>query len=71
MEYRSFRLRGTFEHDKEMFVGPRSLISHEDPHIGSGLLSTGQSGYNVVTPFRLADSKSVYRVLPAFPLRFT
>jgi surfeit locus 1 family protein len=41
IEYRRVRLEGTFLHDKEMFLGARSL--------------NGNAGYQVLTPFVLSD----------------
>jgi surfeit locus 1 family protein len=41
MEYRRVRLDGTFLHDKELYLGARSL--------------NGNPGYHVLTPFTLAD----------------
>ena len=34
MEYRKFVLHGTFEHDKEVYIGPRSLIGNEKNETG-------------------------------------
>lgn len=55
-EYQKFELCGTFQHDKEVYIGPRSMIGDEKNE-PSGMLSSGQSGYQVVTPFKLSDSK--------------
>ena len=44
-EYRRVRLEGSFRHDKELFLGARSL--------------NGNVGYRVLTPFALADGTSV------------
>ncbi len=41
LEYRRVRLEGTFIHNKELFLGARSL--------------NGNPGYHVLTPFALAD----------------
>ena len=68
MEYRKVILKGKFLHDKELYIGPRSLISDgsgassdSGPKasgiLSSGLMSSSQSGYFVITPFKLADSK--------------
>ncbi|XP_055843345.1 SURF1-like protein [Episyrphus balteatus] len=55
MEYRSVRVRGEFQHDKEMLLGPRSFIRPDGAEMGGGLFSTRDSsnGYLVVTPFKL------------------
>ena len=59
MEYRPVRVRGSYDHTREMYIGPRSqIISGGDEELGrSGLLSAGRSGLQVVTPFRVADSE--------------
>jgi surfeit locus 1 family protein len=41
MEYRRVRLDGAFQHDKELYLGARSL--------------NGNPGYHILTPFALAD----------------
>lgn len=55
MEYQVVQLRGEFIHDKEMFVGPRSLIEPENNKQKRGGVFSGapKSGYLVVTPFKL------------------
>ncbi|KAG5679303.1 hypothetical protein PVAND_008881 [Polypedilum vanderplanki] len=55
MEYQTVRLRGHFIHDKELFLGPRSLITSEDHKSGGGVFSqkSSGSGYFVITPFKL------------------
>ncbi|MGH6893433.1 MAG: SURF1 family protein [Dongiaceae bacterium] len=45
MEYRRVRLEGTFLHDKELFLGARSM--------------NGNVGYHVLTPFALVDGAIV------------
>ncbi|XP_055909550.1 SURF1-like protein [Eupeodes corollae] len=56
MEYRLIRVRGEFQHDKELLLGPRSFIRPDGAETGGGLLSSrdGSNGYLVVTPFKLA-----------------
>ncbi|KAL5012636.1 hypothetical protein ScPMuIL_011187 [Solemya velum] len=53
MEFRQVSVRGTFDHSKEMCIGPRSNVQHGEG--GGGLISDAQSGVNVVTPFKLSD----------------
>lgn len=56
LEYQKVKLTGTFDHRREIYMGPRSLlVDGNEPEGGGGLLSTGQSGYLVITPFKLAD----------------
>jgi surfeit locus 1 family protein len=54
MEYQTVKVRGRFIHDREIFLGPRSLITQEDEQKGGGVFSqASNSGYYVVTPFKL------------------
>lgn len=56
LEYHPVHVRGHFLHDKEIFLGPRSLIKEGDAATEGSLLSKGQStahGYLVVTPLKL------------------
>lgn len=56
LEYRKVTLCGTFDHNREILLGPRPLmVSGDIKTEGSGLISSGQSGYLVITPFKLAD----------------
>ncbi|KAK4303313.1 hypothetical protein Pmani_024656 [Petrolisthes manimaculis] len=56
LEYQRVKLTGTFDHSQEIFLGPRPLLVGGDvKQAGSSLISSGQSGYLVVTPFKLAD----------------
>ena len=54
MEYRKVRVKGTFDHAKELFIGPRTN-ANEPETMGSARATT--VGVHVVTPFRLADRK--------------
>lgn len=56
MEYRRVRLVGSFDHEREMFVGPRSPIepAGEAPRRGV-LAAPTQTGNLVITPFKLRD----------------
>lgn len=53
LEYRPVRVRGTFLHDKEIYMGPRGLM-HEGAG-GDSFLGQSVQGYHVITPFKLAD----------------
>lgn len=56
LEYRRVKISGTFDHSREIFLGPRPrLVGGDVQEAGSGLISSGQSGYLVVTPFKFAD----------------
>ncbi|XP_054714891.1 surfeit locus protein 1-like [Uloborus diversus] len=55
MEYRRVRMRGTFDHSKEVYIGPRSLMSNKEDGGGGVLSSRSQTGVLVITPFHFAD----------------
>lgn len=56
LEYRRVKIKGTFDHSREVLLGPRPLMIRGDvQQAGSGLISSGQSGFLVVTPFKLLD----------------
>lgn len=60
MEYRPVHVRGEFLHDKELYLGPRTLITKGDASTKSQLMSSTSKknqGYLVITPFKLADRK--------------
>ncbi|XP_074598457.1 surfeit locus protein 1 isoform X2 [Brevipalpus obovatus] len=50
-EYQKVKIKGRFDHSKEQLLGPRPLIKKE----GFNLISAGDNGYLVVTPFKLSD----------------
>jgi surfeit locus 1 family protein len=56
-EYCRVMVKGTFDHRKEVYIGPRSLMN-QDGGKGGGLMSTGgNAGYHVVTAFNVADTE--------------
>lgn len=60
LEYFPVHVRGKFLHDKEIYIGPRSLLVEGDASTKSSLISKGQStsqGYLVITPLQLSDRK--------------
>lgn len=68
LEYFPICVRGTFDHGKEIYIGPRSLVK-TGPSIDSGsLMSTGNKniGAQVITPFHLADSDTTILVNRGF-----
>ncbi|BFZ20377.1 hypothetical protein BsWGS_23416 [Bradybaena similaris] len=52
MEYQRVVIRGTFDHARELFIGPRTCIRAKDLSSGQ---TQNQPGLHVVTPFKLAD----------------
>ncbi|XP_017135621.1 SURF1-like protein [Drosophila miranda] len=61
MEYRLVNVRGRFLHDKEMRMGPRSLIRPDGGETQGGLFSQRDAGngYLIVTPFQLSDRDDI------------
>lgn len=58
MEYRPVRVRGKFLHERELIMGPRSLITPKDEHKGGLLTQQDTSiGYLIITPFRIHNTK--------------
>ncbi|XP_017776077.1 PREDICTED: surfeit locus protein 1 [Nicrophorus vespilloides] len=57
LEYYPVHVKGHFLHDKELYMGPRTLLAKGDASTTSGLMSKNQmsQGYLVITPFKLAD----------------
>lgn len=58
LEYRKVVVHGTFDHSKELFLGPKPCLVNGEAH-GSDLMSKsgkGSYGYLIVTPFILSDS---------------
>ncbi|NWR96349.1 SURF1 protein, partial [Motacilla alba] len=52
LEYRPVRVRGRFDHSKELYILPRSLLDPEREAREAGrITSHPENGANVVTPF--------------------
>ncbi|XP_060535770.1 surfeit locus protein 1 [Cylas formicarius] len=63
LEFRPVRVRGTFLHDAEIYLGPRTLLSGGEASTQSSLISSSAAqGYLVITPFRLADREETILV---------
>ncbi|KAJ1547971.1 Surfeit locus protein 1 [Nowakowskiella sp. JEL0078] len=60
-EYKKIYLKGQFLHDSEVFLGPRTYLSHAS-NIPVPTASKPTIGYYVVTPFKLADSNKIVLV---------
>uniref|UniRef100_A0A0B6ZME8 SURF1-like protein n=1 Tax=Arion vulgaris TaxID=1028688 RepID=A0A0B6ZME8_9EUPU len=52
MEYQKVTFRGVFDHTHELFIGPRTDVRADELYNSA---NRGQSGVNVVTPFKLSD----------------
>lgn len=50
MEYRRVKVRGTFDHSRELLIGPRSDVT-----VVETLGNRAESGVYVVTPLKLSD----------------
>lgn len=60
MEYRPVRVRGKFLHERELIMGPRSLITTKDHQKGGVFTQQDSSiGYLIITPFQIEDRKFV------------
>ncbi|KAJ6651837.1 hypothetical protein lerEdw1_016433 [Lerista edwardsae] len=56
LEYRPVTVRGHFDHTKELYILPRSLVDPEKEARDAGrLMSNPESGANVITPFYCTD----------------
>ncbi|XP_069465444.1 surfeit locus protein 1 isoform X3 [Ambystoma mexicanum] len=56
MEYMPVTVRGRFDHSKELYVQPRSMVDPEREAQEAGkLASSAESGANVITPFYCTD----------------
>lgn len=56
LEYRRVKVRGRFDHSKELYVLPRSPVDPERESREAGRISSSaQSGANVITPFYCTD----------------
>uniref|UniRef100_A0A5F8G7B5 SURF1-like protein n=1 Tax=Monodelphis domestica TaxID=13616 RepID=A0A5F8G7B5_MONDO len=56
LEYRPVKVRGHFDHSKELYILPRTMVDPARESWDSGQLSsTVESGANVVTPFHCTD----------------
>ncbi|GAB0094276.1 SURF1-like protein [Sergentomyia squamirostris] len=64
LEYRPVIIRGTFLHEKELYMGPRSFIQHGDAQSKSGVFSKQGNtvGYNVITPLKLEGREEIILV---------
>ncbi|EDQ90553.1 uncharacterized protein MONBRDRAFT_18583 [Monosiga brevicollis MX1] len=62
MEYERVAVTGTFLHDQEMLVGPRTVTRE----VFSGMADLPEAGVQVITPFRLADTGEVILVNRGF-----
>ncbi|XP_053735990.1 surfeit locus protein 1 isoform X1 [Synchiropus splendidus] len=56
LEYRRVKVRGKYDHSKELYVLPRSPVDPEKEAREAGRLSSsGETGANVITPFHCSD----------------
>lgn len=61
MEYQSVRVKGQFLHDRELILGPRSLIDKSGSEGKGGLITRQDSsiGYLIITPFLVENTRLV------------
>lgn len=58
LDYVPIKVKGTYLHDKELIVGPRSLIADnfgQSEKNKSAMSAPSQRGFLVITPFKLED----------------
>ncbi|XP_030363146.1 surfeit locus protein 1 isoform X1 [Strigops habroptila] len=56
LEYRPVKVRGRFDHSKELYILPRSLVEPErEARAATRLMSHPENGANVITPFYCTD----------------
>ncbi|CAN9504430.1 unnamed protein product [Ophioblennius macclurei] len=56
LEYRRVKVRGRYDHSKELYILPRSPVDPEKEAREAGTLSSsGETGANVITPFYCTD----------------
>ncbi|XP_057265194.1 surfeit locus protein 1 isoform X1 [Pezoporus wallicus] len=56
LEYRPVKVRGHFDHSKELYILPRSLVEPErEAKAATRLMSHPENGANVITPFYCTD----------------
>ncbi|XP_003965342.2 surfeit locus protein 1 [Takifugu rubripes] len=56
LEYRRVKMRGKYDHSKELYILPRSPVDPEKEAREAGRLSSsGETGANVITPFHVTD----------------
>lgn len=56
LEYRRVKVRGRYDHSKELYVLPRSPVDPEKEAREAGRISSsGETGANVITPFYCTD----------------
>ncbi|XP_067868132.1 surfeit locus protein 1 [Heterodontus francisci] len=56
LEYRQVRVRGRFDHSKELYILPRSRVNPDKEKREAGqLMSSTETGANVITPFNCTD----------------
>ncbi|KAM9326487.1 surfeit locus protein 1 [Gastrophryne carolinensis] len=57
LEYRPVKVRGHFDHSKELYLQPRTLLDPEKEARQAGqLVSSTESGAHVITPFHCTDT---------------
>ncbi|XP_030853928.1 surfeit locus protein 1-like [Strongylocentrotus purpuratus] len=55
LEYKKVRVRGSFDHSREMYILPRSLLQADEGGHSGSMMAGGQTGVHVVTPFHCSD----------------
>ncbi|XP_018015729.1 surfeit locus protein 1 [Hyalella azteca] len=56
LEYRKVLVKGTFDHSKEMLYGPRPALYDGRYKETGSLVSSGSSGFCIITPLKLSET---------------
>ena len=54
-QYRRVQVRGKFNHEQEMVIGPRSNLVADESHGLIAMDATAKIGVNIITPLKLSD----------------
>lgn len=57
MEYRKVKVTGNFDHNREIYIEPRSKLETDAKRRGALGSSSSSIGAHIITPFILADRK--------------
>jgi len=60
-EYSKYKVKGTFDNSKELFIGPRSLLDSSGGSGGFGIISSSgeKVGWHVITPFQIENGPKI------------
>ncbi|OQV15891.1 Calcium-activated potassium channel subunit alpha-1 [Hypsibius exemplaris] len=62
MEYRLVKLTGVYDHNREIYIAPRSPVTSAHGSGGGLVSNTSTHGAHVITPFKVSDSDTTILV---------